>query len=93
MTDLAEFQRTNSVVLVADQGNSAANYLAALNQRLAAMKSEHDLLQMLTLDQSLNRQQDAGDSLPVASDSTDASAGTSSGQIETDYLKPSSSCS
>ena len=54
---------TNSVVLFEEQGNSAANYLAALNQRLAAMKSEYDLLQMLTLDQSLDRQQEAGRNL------------------------------
>src|SRR6266481_6424011 len=53
--DLVAFQSTNSVVLLQEQGNSAGNYLAALNQRLAALKSEYELLQMLTLDQNLER--------------------------------------
>ena len=64
--ELAEFQSTNSVVLSEEQGNSAGNYLAALNQRLAALKSEYALLQMLTLDQSLARQPEAGGASPVA---------------------------
>ena len=59
--ELVAFQSTNSVVLSQDQGNnSAANYLAALNQRLAAQKSEYELLQLLTVDQNLDRQQQAG---------------------------------
>ena len=33
--ELVEFQSTNSVVLLQEQGNSAGNYLAALNQRLS----------------------------------------------------------
>ena len=64
--ELVEFQRTNSVVLSQEQGNSAGNYLAALNLRLAALKSEHELLQMLTFDQSLARQQDASGAPPLA---------------------------
>src|ERR1035441_2454146 len=64
--ELAEFQSTNSVVFFQEQGNNAGNYLAALNQRLAAQKSEYELLQMLTLDQNLARQREAVTSLPVA---------------------------
>src|SRR5882672_3052789 len=55
--DLVQFQSTNSVVLLQDQGNSAGNYLGALNNRLAALRSEYELLQTLTLDQNLDRQQ------------------------------------
>ena len=62
--ELVAFQSTNSVVLSQDQGNSAANYLAALNQRLAAQKSEYELLQLLTVDQNLDRQQGAGGAAP-----------------------------
>jgi capsular exopolysaccharide synthesis family protein len=85
--ELAEFQKTNSVVLSEEQGNSAGNYLAALNQRLAAMRSEHELLQMLTLDQSLNRQQDLGATSPSANDSTDKPPGTGGDLMDSDYLK------
>ena len=38
--DMVQFQSTNSVVLLQDQGNSAGNYLGALNNRLASLKSE-----------------------------------------------------
>ena len=64
--ELAEFQTTNSVVFFREEVNSAGNYLDALNQRLAAQKSEYELLQMLTLDQSLDRQREMGGALPVA---------------------------
>src|SRR5205807_5961827 len=63
--DMVQFQTTNSVVLLQDQGNSAGNYLGALNNRLATLKSEYELLQTLTLDQSLDRQQQLSGALPV----------------------------
>lgn len=62
--EVVEFQSTNSIVLSQEQGNSPANYLAALYQRLAAQKSEYSLLQRLTLDQNLARQQAAGGTSP-----------------------------
>lgn len=62
--EVVEFQSTNSIVLSQEQGNNPANYLAALYQRLAAQKSEYALLQRLTLDQNLARQQTAGGTLP-----------------------------
>jgi uncharacterized protein involved in exopolysaccharide biosynthesis len=71
--ELVEFQSTNSVVLSQDQGNSAGNYLAALNQRLAAQKSEYGLLRMLTLDQSLDRQQEAGGAVLPSNGTTEKS--------------------
>ena len=85
--DLVAFEKTNSVVLSQDQGNSAGNYLAALNQRLAAQKSEYALLQMLTVDQNLDRQQVAGgESLPGDS-TTDKPTATGGDRTDTDYLK------
>src|ERR1035441_4763844 len=71
--ELLEFQSTNTVLLSQEQGNSAGNYLAALNQRLATRKSEYDLLQMLTVDQNLNRQQEAGGAVLPANGATDNS--------------------
>jgi uncharacterized protein involved in exopolysaccharide biosynthesis len=85
--ELAEFQKTNSVVLSQEQGNTAGNYLAALNQRLAALKSEYELLQLLTLDQSLDRQKEAGGTVPFANGSTDQPAVAAGAQTDPEYLK------
>src|SRR5664280_2232945 len=88
--DLVTFESTNSVVLSQDHGNSAGNYLAALNQRLAAQKSEYALLQMLTVDQNLDRQQAAGgELLPADStkDNKDSTAATGGERSDIDYLR------
>jgi polysaccharide biosynthesis transport protein len=85
--DLVAFQGTNSVVLSQDQGNSAANYVAALYQRLAAQKSEYELLQLLTVDQNLDRQQGAGGTAPLANGSTDQPSSAGGDRADADYFK------
>ncbi len=85
--ELADFQSSNSVVLLQEQGNSAGNYLALLNQRLAALKSEYALLQTLTLDQDLERRQQTGSALPASDDVLNRSAQNPLGTAENDYLK------
>jgi succinoglycan biosynthesis transport protein ExoP len=86
--ELLAFQSTNSVVFSQDQGNnSAANYLAALNQRLATQKSEYELLQLLTVDQSLDRQQGAGGAAPLANGSTDRSSAAGGERADADYFR------
>lgn len=79
--ELTAFQSSNSVVLLQEQGNNAVSYLATLNQRLAMLRSEHALLQSLTLEQNLERkQQPAG--------ATTASDLLSSGDAaKTDYFR------
>jgi len=53
-----DYQASNSVVLVAQNGgNSAADFLASLNQQLTERKSELQMLQSLDLDENLERQQ------------------------------------
>jgi polysaccharide biosynthesis transport protein len=84
--DLLAFQSTNTVVLSQDQGNSAANYLAALNQRLAGQRSEYELLQLLTVDQTLDRQQ-AGGVLPVDGGETNQSPAAGADRADSDYFK------
>ncbi len=83
--ELTAFQSTNSPAVFQDQGNSAGNYLAALNQKLAALKSEHDLLQVLTLDQNLERQQ-AGAAIPTAAAGPEAAPQNTGGQLDNEYL-------
>jgi len=87
--ELLAFQSTNSVVFSQDPANnSAANYLAALNQRLASQKSEYELLQLLTVDQSLDRQQGTGGAGSLANGSTDRIPAAGGGErADTDYFR------
>jgi len=84
--DMVQFQSTNSVVLLQDQGNSAGNYLGALNNRLAAIKSEYELLQTLTLEQNLDRQQQSSGVLP-ANDLAERTGQGGGDRSDSDYLK------
>ena len=54
---LVNYESSNSVVFLQERGNSAGNYLSSLTQQLADLKSELQLLNMLTLDQNVERQQ------------------------------------
>ena len=85
--ELVEFQSTNTVLLSQEQGNSAGNYLAALNQRLAGRKSEYELLQMLTVDQNLNRQQEVGGAVLPAKGATSNSLAAGGEQKDVDYFR------
>jgi succinoglycan biosynthesis transport protein ExoP len=53
--ELVNFQASNSVVFLQEQGNSAGSYLAALNRQLADLRTEVQLLDLLTLEQNLER--------------------------------------
>ena len=85
--DLVAFQGTNSAVMSQEQGNTTANYVAALYQRLAATKSEYQLLQLLTVDQNLDRQQGTGALSSTADGGTNQSVAASSSQTDADYFK------
>ena len=61
-SDLVAFQSTNSVVLLQEQGNSAGNYLAGLNQRLAGLKSERAMLECVEPGQLLEQSHSLGSS-------------------------------
>lgn len=79
--ELIEFQTTNSVVLLEEQGNTAGAYLAQLNQRLAALRSEYDLVTRLSLDQNLEREQ-TGTAMTLPGDRD-----RNSPLMESEYLK------
>jgi hypothetical protein len=85
--ELVAFQSTNSVVLSQEQGKTTANYVAALYQRLAAQKSEYQLLQLLTVDQNLDRQQVASGASSPASSATDQPAAAGGERTDADYFK------
>ncbi|HET9857294.1 MAG TPA: polysaccharide biosynthesis tyrosine autokinase [Chthoniobacterales bacterium] len=55
--EMLEFQKQNNIGFIQEQGNSAAQYLVRLNQQYAQQKTEYDLLNLLDLDQNLDRAQ------------------------------------
>jgi capsular exopolysaccharide synthesis family protein len=82
--ELVQFQKSNGAVLLQELGNSTGNCLAGLNQRLAGLKSELDLLLSLSLDQNLEHSH-VGAAVPISADPSE-SAG-SNPQSDLDYLK------
>ena len=76
--ELVNFQASNSVVFLQEQGNSAGSYLAALNRQLADLRTELQLLNLLTLEQNLERKQISGG---------DVSAAARSLESDNEYLK------
>jgi capsular exopolysaccharide synthesis family protein len=57
--EMLEYQKENNIGLLQGEGNSAAAYLVKLNQDYARLKTEYDLLNLLDLDQNLDRAQSA----------------------------------
>ena len=53
--EMHEFQKTNSIGFLTIAGNSKGAYLEQLNQEMAVLKKENDLLGLLDLDQNLDR--------------------------------------
>ncbi|MEI6350321.1 MAG: polysaccharide biosynthesis tyrosine autokinase [Verrucomicrobiota bacterium] len=51
-----EFQKQNNVSFLETQGNSAGNYLSTIDNKLAALNTEYQLLSLLSTDQSIERQ-------------------------------------
>ncbi len=54
--EMHDFQEKNNMGFLEKQGNDAADYLSKKNRELADLKSEYNLLQMLDLDQNLDRE-------------------------------------
>ncbi len=85
--EIVAFQSSNSVVVLQEQGNTAGNNLATLNQRLNGLKSEYALLQTLTLDQNLARRQSGATPASTSGDATDQPSPTGGERMDSDYLK------
>ncbi|MBU3664534.1 MAG: polysaccharide biosynthesis tyrosine autokinase [Chthoniobacterales bacterium] len=54
--ELLNWQKENNVVFLQEEGNSAGTYLAQLNRQLANLNTEYQLLETLSLEQNLERQ-------------------------------------
>src|SRR5207245_9956928 len=55
--EMLDFQKQNNIGFIQEEGNSAAQYLVKLNREYASLKTEYDLLNLLDLDQNLDRAQ------------------------------------
>src|SRR3954469_7218499 len=60
--EMLEFQKENNIGFIQEEGNSAAAYLVRLNREYAGLKTEYDSLNLLDLDQNLDRAQSKGGS-------------------------------
>jgi polysaccharide biosynthesis transport protein len=87
--EISAFASTNSVEVTQEQGNnSLANSLVTLRQELARYKSDYDLMQSLTLDQNLLRQQQGSDAPPSMADPDRGSSGNPNrSAVDSDYQK------
>lgn len=88
--ELIEFQKQNNIGFIQEEGNSAAAYLVRLNQQYAQLKTEYDLLNLLDLDQNLDRAQSKMDSAQTPQGNpTDNQGGLPFSDVgpEADYLK------
>ena len=54
--DMHDFQKENNIGFLTEEGNSAGIYLAQLNRQLTDLTTEYDLLALLDLDQTVDRQ-------------------------------------
>src|SRR6202011_5656860 len=80
------FQKQNNIGFIQEQGNSAAQYLVKLNQQYAQQKTEYDLLNLLDLDQNLDRAQSKNET-SVGQASDNQGLPFSDVGPEADYLK------
>ncbi len=71
--DLLAFQKEHNVGFLEEQGNSAAKYLSSLNNELADLQKEYNLLENEDLDQNLDRKGQT-DAAPAPASQSDAEA-------------------
>ncbi len=84
--EMLEFQKQNNIGFIQEEGNSAAAYLVRLNREYASLKTEFELLNLLGLDENLDRAQNAkAESSPAGGD--EQGLPFSDVGPEADYLK------
>jgi capsular exopolysaccharide synthesis family protein len=86
--EMLEFQKQNNIGFIQEEGNSAAAYLVRLNREYAGLKTQHELLTLLDLDQNLDRaQSNKGETAPGTENNEDKGLPFSDIGPESDYLK------
>jgi polysaccharide biosynthesis transport protein len=84
--EMLDFQKQNNIGFIQEDSTSAAAYLVRLNQQYAQLKTEYDLLNLLDLDQNLDRAQSRMDTGNQAGDTQQGMPFADVGP-EADYLK------
>ena len=74
--DLIKFQRENNIVFLEEQGSSAGRYLAELNTQLASLRKDYQLLEILNLDQNIERMKRQDGEAPTVVAPTTGNLGT-----------------
>jgi capsular exopolysaccharide synthesis family protein len=87
--EMLEFQKQNNIGFIQEEGNSAAAYLVKLNHEYASLKTEYDLLNLLDLDQNLDRAQSKPENSMTAAGDVAEDKGMPFADVgpEGDYLK------
>jgi polysaccharide biosynthesis transport protein len=85
--EMLEFQKQNNIGFIQEEGNSAAAYLVKLNREYASLKTEYDLLNLLDLDQNLDRAQVKPDVSSTAENPEEKGMPFADVGPEADYLK------
>jgi succinoglycan biosynthesis transport protein ExoP len=84
--EMLEFQKQNNIGFIQEDSTSAAAYLVKLNQQYAQLKTEYDLLNLLDLDQNLDRAQSKMDAVGAQGGDNQGLPFSDVGP-EADYLK------
>jgi polysaccharide biosynthesis transport protein len=85
--EMLDFQKQNNIGFIQEEGNSAAAYLVKLNREFASLKTEYDLLNLLDLDQNLDRAQLKPDAVAGGQNGEDQGMPFAGVGPEGDYLK------
>src|SRR5438445_6353024 len=85
--EMLEFQKQNNIGFIQEDSTSAAAYLVKLNQQYAQLKTEYDLLNLLDLDQNLDRAQSKMDMAGAQGGDNQGGLPFSDVGPEADYLK------
>lgn len=67
--ELVNFQKENNINFLQAEGNSAGLYLSGIDRKLADLNTEYQLLNLLSLDQNIDRKRADASSPPAASSS------------------------
>lgn len=85
--EMLEFQKQNNIGFIQEEGNSAAAYLVRLNREYAGLKTNHDLLTLLDLDQNLDRARSQPEASPGTETNEDKGMPFPDVGPEAEYLK------
>jgi len=73
-TRIFEFKQQNNVIFLQEQGNYVGSYLVDLNKQLAELKKEAQLLDLMNIDQTLEREAQGSESPSAAKDGSGTAA-------------------